>query len=56
MSQNKRFWKMIDDAIARGQKEGYVDLADLMMALAERRHHRRSPRSTALGSIVDLRV
>jgi prevent-host-death family protein len=29
LSQNKRFWKIIDDAIARGGKEGYVDLADL---------------------------
>lgn len=29
LSQNKRRWKLIDDAIARGQKEGFVDLADL---------------------------
>ncbi len=29
LSQNKRFWKLIDDAIARGKKEGLVDLADL---------------------------
>jgi prevent-host-death family protein len=29
LSQNKRFWKIIDDAIARGSKEGYIDLADL---------------------------
>ena len=29
LSQNKRFWKLIDDAIARGEKEGFVDLADL---------------------------
>ncbi len=29
LSQNKRFWKLIDDAIARGKKEGFVDLADL---------------------------
>ena len=29
LSQNKRFWKIIDAAIARGEKEGYVDLADL---------------------------
>ncbi|MFZ1122849.1 MAG: type II toxin-antitoxin system prevent-host-death family antitoxin [Candidatus Binataceae bacterium] len=29
LSQNKRFWKIIDDAIERGKKEGYVDLADL---------------------------
>ena len=29
LSQNKRFWKIIDDAIARGEKEGYVDLAEL---------------------------
>lgn len=29
LSQNKRFWKMIDDAVARGEKEGYVDLEDL---------------------------
>jgi prevent-host-death family protein len=29
LSQNKRFWKLIDDAIARAEKEGYVDLADL---------------------------
>jgi hypothetical protein len=27
--QNKRFWKIIDEAIERGRKEGYVDLADL---------------------------
>jgi antitoxin (DNA-binding transcriptional repressor) of toxin-antitoxin stability system len=29
LSQNKRFWKLIDDAIARGGKEGFVDLEDL---------------------------
>ena len=29
LSRSKRFWKLIDDAIARGKKEGYVDLADL---------------------------
>ncbi len=29
LSQNKRFWKIIDDAIARGKKEGFVSLADL---------------------------
>ena len=29
LSQNKRFWKIIDEAIARGKKEGFVDLADL---------------------------
>jgi prevent-host-death family protein len=29
LSQNKRFWKLIDDAIERGKKEGLVDLEDL---------------------------
>jgi prevent-host-death family protein len=29
LSQNKRFWKLIDDAIARGEKEGFVDLTHL---------------------------
>jgi prevent-host-death family protein len=29
LSQNKRFWKLIDAAIARGKKEGLVDLEDL---------------------------
>jgi prevent-host-death family protein len=29
LCQNKRFWKLIDDAIAAGQKEGLVDLAEL---------------------------
>lgn len=29
LSQNKRFWKLIDEAIARGKKEGFVDLSDL---------------------------
>jgi len=29
LSLNKRFWKLIDDAIARGEKDGYIDLADL---------------------------
>jgi prevent-host-death family protein len=29
LSQNKSFWKLIDDAIARGKKEGYVDLENL---------------------------
>ena len=29
LSQNKRFWKLIDDAIARGDKQGFVDLSDL---------------------------
>jgi antitoxin (DNA-binding transcriptional repressor) of toxin-antitoxin stability system len=29
LSQNKRFWKLLDAAIARGKKEGCVDLTDL---------------------------
>jgi prevent-host-death family protein len=29
LSQNKRFWRLIDEAIERGKKEGFVDLADL---------------------------
>ena len=29
LSQNKRFWRIIDEAIARGEKEGFVDLEDL---------------------------
>ncbi len=29
LSQNKRLWKLIDDAIALGKKEGFVDLTDL---------------------------
>jgi len=29
LSQNKRFWKLIDAAIARGRQEGFVDLEDL---------------------------
>ena len=29
LSQNKRFWRLIDEAIERGRREGYVDLADL---------------------------
>ena len=29
LCQNKRFWKLIDDAIAAGKKEGLVDLAEL---------------------------
>jgi prevent-host-death family protein len=29
LCQNKRFWKLIDDAIARGEKGGFVDLTDL---------------------------
>jgi prevent-host-death family protein len=29
LSQNKRFWKIIDAAIERGKKEGYVDLEDI---------------------------
>jgi len=29
LSLNKRFWKIIDDAIARGKQDGYVDLAEL---------------------------
>ncbi len=29
LSRSKRFWKLIDDAIARGEKEGFVDLMDL---------------------------
>ena len=32
LSQNKRFWKLIDNAIARGKKEGFVDLTDLWCA------------------------
>ena len=29
LSQNKRFWKLIDHAIDRGKDEGFVDLDDL---------------------------
>lgn len=29
LSQNKRFWKLIDDAIDRGKDEGFVNLDDL---------------------------
>jgi antitoxin (DNA-binding transcriptional repressor) of toxin-antitoxin stability system len=29
LSQNKRFWNLIDRAIRRGEKEGYVVLEDL---------------------------
>jgi prevent-host-death family protein len=29
LSQNKRFWRLIDEAIERGSREGYIDLAEL---------------------------
>ena len=29
LSQNKRFWNLIDNAIARGKQEGFVDLENL---------------------------
>jgi hypothetical protein len=29
LSENKRFRRLIDEAIDRGKKEGFVDLADL---------------------------
>ena len=29
LSQNKRFWSLIDNAIAHGKKEGFIDLEDL---------------------------
>lgn len=29
LSQNKRFWKLIDEAIERGKKEDFVDLENL---------------------------
>jgi prevent-host-death family protein len=29
LSQNKRFWNLIDKAIARGKAEGFIDLEDL---------------------------
>jgi len=29
ISQNKRFWRMYDGAVARAEKEGWVSLADL---------------------------
>ena len=29
LSQNKRFWNLIDKAIARGNKEGFTELEDL---------------------------
>jgi prevent-host-death family protein len=29
LSQNKRFWRLMDEAIGRGKKEGFVDLDDL---------------------------
>jgi prevent-host-death family protein len=33
LSQNKSFWKLIDNAIARGKKTGFVSLADLQDGL-----------------------
>lgn len=29
LSQNKRFWRIIDEAIERGKREGWVDLEQL---------------------------
>ena len=29
LSQNKRFWKLIDSAIERRKKKGFVDLSEL---------------------------
>jgi prevent-host-death family protein len=29
VAQNKRFWKLIGNAIVRGKKTGFVDLEDL---------------------------
>jgi prevent-host-death family protein len=29
LSQNKRFWRLMDEAIERGKKEGFVDLEHL---------------------------
>ena len=29
LSRSKRFWALIDDAIERARREGYVDLDDL---------------------------
>jgi len=29
LSQNKRFWKLIDTAIEKGKKQGYIDLEEL---------------------------
>jgi prevent-host-death family protein len=29
LSQNKRFWKLIDTEIERGKKEGFTDLENL---------------------------
>jgi prevent-host-death family protein len=29
LSQNKRFWNLIDKAIAHGKKGGFIDLEDL---------------------------
>jgi hypothetical protein len=29
LSQNKRFWKMFDEAYERGEKEGWIALHDL---------------------------
>ncbi len=29
LARNKRFWKLTDEAIAHGKKEGFVDLSDL---------------------------
>jgi prevent-host-death family protein len=29
LSRSKRFWSLIDNAIARGKQEGFVDLEDL---------------------------
>jgi antitoxin (DNA-binding transcriptional repressor) of toxin-antitoxin stability system len=33
LSQNKRFWKIIDAAIARGEAAGFTDLDDLSIGL-----------------------
>ena len=29
LSQNKRFWNLVDNAIERGNKEGFTDLEEL---------------------------
>jgi hypothetical protein len=48
LAQNKRFWKLIDDAIERSKKEGFVDWcgaakAAPYLAQAPQTLERRSP-------------
>jgi prevent-host-death family protein len=56
LSQNKRFWNLIDNAIARSKKEGFIDFIRLAMSACGQVRQSGSQRAILwlFGGIRDL--